>query len=780
MKLRFLASAGLLLAATPHLFADGAPGTNGTFLDYQEWLLEQGLTPRPPVRKLAHLIQPLDVQARLYVKFVDWARMRPAGGGMPVSESGMSTDEVAEVLADHGARLVSMFEQDISVLNSITDRAAALSHKAQPDLGGMMYVQGPESEIEDVANALNALDIVEFVRFERPRVLHDLGLTFNLAREATASAASGASMLVTPNFRTLQEWQDFYGDLNGDRFWDPFPPASEPFIGGLDVNGLWDTGWFLIDEGLTDADWNNNRNGARGATINVGVIEFSLYPNHEDLRVTVEPGQTLLPPRLVGIGSVNHGTAVTGMIGAKDQGLPGPDRFNPGDDLELGVIGVVPEAKMWFFPIATAGGGDRFPSAMAAMLNIFGQGDVCNFSIGGQGPLITNPGDAILMAIATDLGIVTVLSAGNDCMNMDDILDWPETDPGSIVVGAGHPTFGFFPPYQRLGFTNHVTDELDRIHIQGWGTDIVTTGYGDLQGGGVNRRYTAGFGGTSSAAPMITATAASVQGICKMFFGVPLSPGLVRDTIVGRGQIPQEGEPNIQDVSGTIDDPPCNPCNVLCLDKDEDPQIIYGFPVPFDYFGTSDFDSLVENIFISNPFGDSFAVFFEVLLGNLMSGNLHSLKQVDGAVMIVASEFTEGGTGSSQQFPAPVYSWTGNGTDVAVAFDSIVPQNITQMTFSCFLATDSGGTGMYAVELYNFDLDRWVLQATAQIDGGTGFAGVTGNVAFHQQYINTNSRLALIRAWVFGMGFGGQDFNTAYDFINIDFTAAGFGGGGGV
>ena len=49
------------------------------------------------------------------------------------------------------------------------------------------------------------------------------------------------------------------------------------------------------------------------------------------------------------------------------------------------------------------------------------------------------------------------------------------------------------------------------MNLQGWGECVVTTGYGDKQGGNANQWYTSGFGGTSSASPIVAGAAASVS-----------------------------------------------------------------------------------------------------------------------------------------------------------------------------------------------------------------------------------------------------------------------------
>ena len=63
------------------------------------------------------------------------------------------------------------------------------------------------------------------------------------------------------------------------------------------------------------------------------------------------------------------------------------------------------------------------------------------------------------------------------------------------------------------------------MNVQGWGWNVATTGYGDLQGGASQDDwYTARFSGTSSASPMVAAAAACLQAMAIAKNGAPLTP----------------------------------------------------------------------------------------------------------------------------------------------------------------------------------------------------------------------------------------------------------------
>src|SRR3546814_10256333 len=97
-------------------------------------------------------------------------------------------------------------------------------------------------------------------------------------------------------------------------------------------------------------------------------------------------------------------------------------------------------------------------------------------------------------------GVIVMSAAGNGAENLDDPLyntrpaGFPATwrnpfnrnlaDSGSILIGAGAPPPGTHgrnhgPDRSRLDFSNFGSS----IDAQGWGREVTTCGYGDLQGG---------------------------------------------------------------------------------------------------------------------------------------------------------------------------------------------------------------------------------------------------------------------------------------------------------
>ena len=144
------------------------------------------------------------------------------------------------------------------------------------------------------------------------------------------------------------------------------------------------------------------------------------------------------------------------------------------------------------------------------------------------------PDDFAAIQYAVGKGVIVVEAAGNGGENLDDSIydarpdefppSWENplnpanTSSGAIIVGAGAPPPGTHgvtvhgPDRSRLPFSNFGA----RVDAQGWGQEVTTTGYGDLQGGAnQDEWYTNSFSGTSSASPMVVGALACVQGVLR-------------------------------------------------------------------------------------------------------------------------------------------------------------------------------------------------------------------------------------------------------------------------
>lgn len=321
---------------------------------------------------------------------------------------------------------------------------------------------------------------------------------------------------------------------------------------GLDMPGF-----EAVHAQLSATFLNGATPAARGAGVRVGVIEFSAFVNHEEFvlgtggvpleqpKVIPEEGQSIILIEASN-NAPQHGTAALGQVVAGDNGF--------------GVRGIASAAQGYFFPIVSFEEGDRAGNALLSSIEIFEAGDVVNHSWGfpPDRPLPAVPQFYTLIALGTDLGITSVVSAGNS--NCPIQPQAGEDDSGVIIVGAGSPGRRNSGPgcpgelvgvgrFMRLGFSNYSNpdDELATVHVFAWGQGVTTTGYGDLFVGanglpsGVTdpeninrlRMYTDEFSGTSSAAPIITGAVANLQALAKQMYGVALPPRAIRGIMTG-------------------------------------------------------------------------------------------------------------------------------------------------------------------------------------------------------------------------------------------------------
>ncbi len=307
----------------------------------------------------------------------------------------------------------------------------------------------------------------------------------------------------------------------------------EPAPGGVDARYAW--------------TWP----GGGGAGVSIIDCEWGWRFDHEDLVV----GQGGV---VVGTGSTdtNHGTAVIGEIS--------------GDRNAFGITGICPDA----FIRAAAFSGPTAATIRSAADRL-GAGDIILLEIHRAGPrhnfqgrddqlgyiaIEWWPDDFDAIRYANSRGIIVVEAAGNGAENLDDAIysvrpggfpaSWTNPfnranrDSGAIVVGAGAPPPGthgvsWGADRSRLDFSNYGA----LIDAQGWGREVTSTGYGDLQGGGDARIwYTNRFSGTSSASPIVVGVLGALQGALRAAGKTPMTPATARAWLRATGS-PQQDEP---------------------------------------------------------------------------------------------------------------------------------------------------------------------------------------------------------------------------------------------
>ena len=433
-----------------------------------------------------------------------------ASAGRLITLSNAPTDRLAAALANHGARLQPLFgptaERVLATARSLPMAAA----RHVETMSTYYAVEAPDAELEGLQRELREQPLVAGA-YLKPGAEPAAYVNSALPLPAEAPA-------LTPDFGARQIYLDD-------------APAG------------------------VDARWAWTQAGGRGQGVRIIDVEGAWRLTHEDLGSN--QGGMVAGGMSNDILWRNHGTAVFGEFS--------------GDDNGFGIVGIAPDAIASAIGIFGNLGSAAAIDAAAARL---GAGDVLLIELHNPGPRFNFesrgdqrgyialewwPDDFIAIRKAVDRGIIVIEAGGNGAEDLDDAIyeqprdgfprDWSNPfrrtnrDSGAIVVGAGAPPPGthgrdYGPDRSRLDFSNFGSV----VDVQGWGREVTTTGYGDLQGGSnEDVWYTDTFSGTSSASPIIVGVAASLQGMARARGGL-LTPARFRDLLRATGS-PQQDAP---------------------------------------------------------------------------------------------------------------------------------------------------------------------------------------------------------------------------------------------
>lgn len=304
-----------------------------------------------------------------------------------------------------------------------------------------------------------------------------------------------------------------------------------------------------------DARFAWNIPGGKGDGIQVVDIEGDWNFTHQDLPSA--PGQVGGGnPTSDVMGWRNHGTAVLGEI-AGVQNSFGITGISPKVTISAISHFATPSAPNWGSASAIEAAANRCNPGDIILLEMHRPGPAFNFqSRDDQRGYIAVEwwwDDFLAIRYATSRGVIVVEAAGNGAENLDAPIYGmrPSTSPfvfpsawtnpfprnpvdsGAIIVGAGAPPSGNFGPARsKLDFSNFAAC----VDAQGWGREVVSTGYGDLSGGAnENTFYTSSFSGTSSASPIVVGSLACVQGMLKAAGKPLLTPATARQLLRSTG-----------------------------------------------------------------------------------------------------------------------------------------------------------------------------------------------------------------------------------------------------
>ena len=298
--------------------------------------------------------------------------------------------------------------------------------------------------------------------------------------------------------RSMLEWDIVERAHRDDPAIDPVVPGNDPRSANQGYLDAAPTG--------IDAEFAWTVAGGDGAGQRFVDLEQGWTLNHEDLNAH---GPTLLFGTLVDT-SRPHGTSVLGEVCAVDNAL--------------GCVGIVP-AIASVDVTGHSGSYANMDDAIIAALLTMSFGDVLLLEVQSSAMAPIEVLDDVFEAIrlATALGIVVVEAAGNGANDLDSITSGgvqvlnPASanfrDSGAIIVGAASSAV----PHTRMGFSSFGA----RVDCYAWGENVDTT---SSTSGGSTTLYTTTFNGTSSASPIITGAALSVQGMLESAGSGRLSP----------------------------------------------------------------------------------------------------------------------------------------------------------------------------------------------------------------------------------------------------------------
>ncbi len=356
---------------------------------------------------------------------------------------------------------------------------------------------------------------------------HRLAIEASQLREIRAKAASRADNITLPDLAlyfnievapdaTPDEKLRLINELNRLEavelaFFEPVPKLP------MAPTPNWESNENYLDPAPMgiDARYAWSAPGGKGETVKVIDIEGNWVESHEDLRGGTSSfhiaGSKINDPTWW-----NHGTAVLGEIAA--------------DSNSFGMTGIAFNVDLGTVSI----GSMDLATALITAANNSDTGDIILIELQYEGP---NGGayvpaeyfqdifDAIVTVTA--MGRIVVEAGANGAQNLDDTALYGQLfNPdyrfsGAIMVGAAN----------SVHIPEWFTSYGQRIDVHGFGSGVYTLGYGDLYGTDTTTYYTAQFGGTSSASPIIVGACAALQGIHKAIHGRVLDHAEMRDLL---------------------------------------------------------------------------------------------------------------------------------------------------------------------------------------------------------------------------------------------------------
>ena len=272
--------------------------------------------------------------------------------------------------------------------------------------------------------------------------------------------------------------------------------------------------------------------GGTGLHTRIADIEYGFDPSHEDLasRDFIELGYPT-------DWYTFHGNGVLGVLGAEAN--------------DYGMTGLVPDAELVVVSPFVDEDEYNVAESIVAATEYLEAGDVLLLEQQGwvDGifvPVEIDPAvfDAITLAVAK--GVVVIQPTGNGACDLDPPnwggwFDREIRDSGAIMIGGGASPYSPYAPRSWFPMGGCFGERVD---VQGWFDSIATTAAADghpeytelfFPNEDGRQAYTATFGGTSGAAPIIAAIAAIMNSVAWEVQGTPWNPMELRAALASSG-----------------------------------------------------------------------------------------------------------------------------------------------------------------------------------------------------------------------------------------------------
>ncbi|WP_313202781.1 S8 family serine peptidase [Pseudomonas sp.] len=245
---------------------------------------------------------------------------------------------------------------------------------------------------------------------------------------------------------------------------------------------------------------------SQGSQATVRHLDFGVYENHEDLKGNITVATN-------GNVNKNHGTSSTGVIAAASN--------------KRGVTGIAHDCNFIYY--------DQFLTIEPILDDVL-PGDIISLDIqtAKEYPVIADWSWWSKIKLLVELGAIVFMAAGNGSSDLAKLIEEGEMDDfgdiGAFLVGGCLAFNGERELYSNF---NHYG-----LLVNSWGSPrVVTTGGGDLYKPDEtnNRNYTARFGGTSAALPLVTGVAALVQSYAIEKYNIALSAAELMSIIINTG-----------------------------------------------------------------------------------------------------------------------------------------------------------------------------------------------------------------------------------------------------